>query len=100
MNDVGARGEAMHDGAAGFGLEIDRDAALVAVRAEKHGALSAAERRPAPRLIAGAGRLDLDDLGAEVAQILGAERAREHLGEVENADAGQSVVRRAHAFLP
>jgi hypothetical protein len=33
------------------------------------------------------GRLDLDDLGAEVAELHGGERAAEHPREVQDADA-------------
>ena len=40
-----------------------------------------------PRLVAGPGRLDLDDVGAHVAQHLPAERPGHHLAELDDADA-------------
>jgi hypothetical protein len=45
-------------------------------------------RPPGARVIAAARPLDLDHVGAQVGQGLGAPGAREHAGEVEDADAG------------
>src|SRR5258708_7268705 len=56
-------------------LQVHRQALLVAVHAEEDGALPVAERRPAAGFVADLGRFNLDDLGAEVAEILGAEGA-------------------------
>ena len=44
-------------------------------------------RASGPRVVAGAGAFDLDHVGAEVGERLGAPGAREHAGEVEDADA-------------
>src|SRR5262249_108216 len=40
-----------------------------------------------PREIAGVGELDLDDLGAQERELIGTERPRQHIGEIEDADA-------------
>ena len=42
--------------------------------------------------------LDLDDVGAEQRQLVAAERAREHLREIEDADAGEGLGHAALAF--
>ena len=44
-------------------------------------------RPPGPRVITGAGAFDLDDISAKVSQRLGTPGAREHAGEVKDADA-------------
>ena len=69
---------------------VERQGALVAVDAEKIGGLGADERRaPMPRIVAVVGRLDLDDVGAHVAQHHGAERTGEDTGEIDDADSGE-----------
>src|SRR5207247_2261912 len=74
--------------------EVDGDGALAAVARKVIGAESAEERRaPFARLVAIAGALDLDDVRAEVAEDLSAERAGEHARGVQDADAGQGSVR-------
>jgi len=73
-------------------LEVDGDAALVGVEEQEEHRVEAGHLRPvAPRLLA-AGRLDLDDVGAEPAQELGAGGARLELGEIQDPDAGQRVI--------
>src|SRR6185436_2095098 len=69
-----------------FGLlQIDDDAALVAVQADEIGGLAVLERdAPHAREIARAGRLELDHLRAEVGEHRRAERAREGVGEVQD----------------
>ena len=67
-------------------LQVQGDAALVAVEAREDGVVAAVRvfaDAPA-RQVAGAGPLDLDHVGAVVAQHLGAARAHHHLGEVEH----------------
>jgi hypothetical protein len=64
---------------------------LVSVDAQEVGALTAlVERRsPAARLVTSAGPLDLEDVGAEVAEHHGTERTGEDAGEIENLEANQ-----------
>ena len=64
---VGHRGEAPHRVAAGRLLQVDDDAALAAVDGVEAGAVAADGARHAPGRVAG-GRLDLDHVGAHVAQ--------------------------------
>ena len=74
---------------------VERDGALVAICGEKIGGFAANERRPPrPRLIAGAGALDLDDIGAKVAKQHRAIRAGEGFGQFDNPD---SIERRVHS---
>jgi len=89
------RGEAPH-GRRAFGLgEIDRDRSLVAVGREivrgERGLLSVRVVHeggaPAARVVAGAGPLDLDHVGPQVGQRLGAPGACQDAREVENTDA-------------
>src|SRR6185503_19478928 len=67
-------------------LEIERDAALVAIDGEvvRRDTFDA-RRRPLTRLIAGAWHLDLDDVRAVVAEHERAVRARERPREIEDA---------------
>jgi hypothetical protein len=75
-------------------LQVQREALLVAVHGEEIRGLAARERRPAPRVVALAGLLDLDDLGAHVAEGHGAERPGEHARQVDDAHARQRRIRR------
>ena len=69
---------------------VEREGALVAVDAEKIRGLGADEgRTPMPRIVTVAGGLDLDDVGAHVAQHHGAERAGENTGEIDDADSSE-----------
>ncbi len=70
-------------------LQVQGEALLVAVDGEEVRRLAAHERRPAARVVALAGLLDLDHLGAHVAQRHGAEGPGEHAGEVDDPHAGQ-----------
>ena len=74
------------DDLAAFGrLEIDREQALVAERAEIEAADAAGHfgAGPAARTLA-AERLDLDDLRAHVAEVLGARRPLQHVAETHD----------------
>ncbi len=87
-DDVGPRREAPHRLAAGLGLEIERDRALVAIRRRVvgRGAVGQERRAPSARVVARARTLDLDDIGAQIAEHLGAERTRENAREVQNPE--------------
>src|SRR5690606_34249506 len=52
-------------------------------------AVAQPRRAPPARVVAGAGALDLDDVGAQIGQVLRAPGAGEHAREVENANAGE-----------
>ena len=72
--------------------DVERNRALVAVDADEIGALGGAghhRRRETAGVVAGAGTLDLDHLGAEIAEHLGAGRAGEHAGQVQHPQALQ-----------
>ena len=71
-------------------LQVEREAALVAVDAEEVRAPAVAdERPPRPRIVAGLGFLDLDHVGAHVAEQHRAERAGEDPGEVDDLETGE-----------
>ena len=76
---------------AGFGLRIQRDAALVAVQ---HREIQAVDARNvaqlAARRIALTRSLDLDDVGAEPRQNLGAGRSRLHMRHIQDPNTLQS----------
>ena len=81
------------------GLEVDRHRALVPVEREVVGGVRSHEGRPPlTRVVAFAGTLDLDHVGAQIAQDLGRERSGEHPGEVQDADTGQR--KRIHGAEP
>src|SRR5437870_4943684 len=92
---VGLAGQPVDRLAAERVAHVDGHAALVAVQAPEHDALPAGVLHVHPREVAGAGPLDLDDVGAEIAQHL--RRARSHLDlrEVEDHDARERL-RGAH----
>jgi hypothetical protein len=73
--DVGAPGKLVRDVASLLRFKVDGETALIAVSAEEDRAGVAAEGRPGACFVAGAARLDLDDFGAEIAEILRTERA-------------------------
>ena len=96
-DDVAPDRERCHDVTTVWCGEVDRDRALVAVRAQIHrgflGVVTVAvlEERgsPAARLVAVAGPFDLDHVGAEVAQRLCGQRSGQNPAEVQHADACQ-----------
>ena len=91
---VALRDEPIENGAPVRRLEVQGDAFLVAVDAEKIRALAADERRaPAARVVAAARLLDLDDAGAHVREHHRAVRARQDPGQIEH---GHAVEWRSH----
>ena len=69
--------------------EVDGDAALGPVEGQEHGPPTVAPGRAGPTLVAPIGVLDLDHVGAEIGQLLGAEGAGDDPGEVDDPDPGQ-----------
>src|SRR5437899_10757994 len=94
---VGLVTEAQQRIAAGRGLEAAPHAALVAVDRTEHGALAVDERRHAPGVLAAVGRLDLDDVGAEVSEDLARQRAGEVRADVQHPQAGVGLAERDHS---
>src|SRR5439155_10751773 len=77
--------------------QIERDGLLVAIAGKVVRAEFADKRRaPAARVVAGAGPFDLDDLGAEIAEQLAAERTSQDARDIENAKVGK---RGRHAVI-
>ena len=68
-------------------LEVERDAALVAIHGAVEGRDGSRPVAEVARIVAGAGVLDLDHVGAEVGEIERADRARQQPRQVEHADA-------------
>ena len=68
--------------------EIEAERALAAVDPDEIGGVAAViERRPPVAHLVALGRLDLDDLGAMVAQDLGGVRSAQDPGHVDHRDA-------------
>ena len=94
---VGAQGELTRQRAIVLVVEVERERALVAVQAQVVGALALVPRRaPGARVVAAVRALDLDHVGAEVAQQHRGERAGEHAREVGDEDSVQWRHGRAH----
>src|SRR5467141_1703790 len=92
--DVGARDEALEDLEAALALAVQRQALLVAVQRHEQRALAApVGRGPRARVVAAAGPLDLDHVGAHVTERLRAERTGDVLRQVDDDD---SVERQGH----
>ena len=68
-------------------LEVQAQAALVAVDDLVEPARVAAHRAHGARVVAGAGVFDLDDVGAVIGEVLGGQGAGEEAGEIEDAHA-------------
>ena len=66
--------------------QVDGDAALRAVEREERGAATVTAGRSRPDLVAGDRVLDLDHVGAEVGELLRAQRPGDDPREVEHAD--------------
>src|SRR3989441_4204379 len=97
-HDVGPLDHVEEHGLALRVLEVERDALLVGVEQEEVARVDAGFLgATVPPGLPLAGLLDLDDLGAEPREHLGARRAGLELGEVQDADA---VQRCAHRLPP
>ena len=84
QQDVGRQQELAHDRSPFLAMQIERDAALVAREAAPPKAGAVFELTPAAQRIP-AQRLDLDYVGAEVAEQAAGERASEQLTQLEDA---------------
>ena len=83
------------------GLEVEHDAALVAIDAREVAAVVASfsirrETAPVAAAHVAGRRLDLDDVGAEVGQQHRAVRTGERLREIEHANVGERTGARGH----
>ena len=85
---------------AGVGLQIDGEALLAAVQAEKEGAPPVPERRPGAGVVALGRLLDLDDLGAHVAEHHRAVGTGEDARQVEHPESGQGGHRIGGLYPP
>ena len=73
--------------------QVESGAALVAVQAAKDGIVIACHRlKRGTAQIAGADTFDLDDIGAVIAQHLGADRAHHHLRKVDDANTAERQI--------
>src|SRR5215472_3453359 len=91
---VGALNGLEEDRAAFFMLQIDRDAAFVALEVLKVGPVAAAAQlRLAVR------RFDLDDLCPPIRQLAHRRRTRTHTREIENLEAREGE-RLRHGYVP
>jgi hypothetical protein len=93
---VAARGEIAHDLLPLRIREIDRDRLLAAIGGGEIGGLGGVaalrvleeRRRERARIVAFTGSLDLDDLGAEVGEVLPGPRCSEHARKIEHTNMG------------
>ena len=85
-HDVGARDQSAHEFAIARRIEGGGDAQFVAIAAQEIGALAPLiERRtPGSTVIAAAGPLDLDDIGAKIAKNHRGERASKYPTQVDD----------------
>ena len=86
---VGAGRQAPQQRAAFRLLEVDAQAFLVAIDELVEIAGVTRHRPHRADIVAGAGVLDLDHLGAVIGEVLGGERAGQQTGEIEDAQAGE-----------
>ena len=84
--DVGVPHQGQHNVDGLRRLQVQGQATLVAVKGEKLGALPVPKGRPGTGLIPPFWLLDLDDVGAHVAQHHGAEGASQGAGQVHHFD--------------
>ena len=100
---VGAGDQLLQDFAARLGLEVERDRLLVRPLGQKRGAHVAPVQRAVGAALAalvGLVRvLDLDHVGAEHGQLIGGERAGQHMGDVDDADAFKGSRHAAYSLL-
>ena len=94
-NDIEFRGDLEKQFPPAWVLEVNRHRALVPVECMKRRRVVADEftehRHPA-HPVAGSRPLDLDDVGPQIGQCLGAERTQHHLCEVENANSFEGAL--------
>jgi hypothetical protein len=81
-----------------FGLQIDDDAALVAIHRTEQAALAVRERTDRAIVVA-ARRLDLDDVGAEIAEQRRTQRPRQHPGKIDHAYAVERQPGHSHDIV-
>ena len=86
-HDVGARSEPAEQRFAVLGLQIEGDAALVAVEPHEVRALVAEERSRRAREVAAARVLHLEDLSAQIGELHPAERDGHEVADLDDADA-------------
>src|SRR5487761_1181083 len=89
---IGVLDQAEEEVAAQGRLEVQGEAALVAVDGVEQDALAVDKRWGPAQVVATAGLLDLDHVRAHVGQEHGAEGAGQEAGQVEYSDAGQGHV--------
>ena len=94
-DDVGSLDESDHHGAAVGRREIEDHRALVAADVGPSEGVVAAHRAHAPHRVAG-GRLDLDDVGAEIAEDRADERCGVERRELQHPDAVERAERVGH----
>ncbi len=82
--DVGALDQVLEHAEPFRCLEVERERALVAVDGGEDRGHAAALGPEVAHEVAAVGILDLDDVGALIAEELGGERARHHGGELED----------------
>jgi hypothetical protein len=86
--------------ALGFG-DVERDGSFVTIDAHEIGTFFRPWhewRRKSASVVAAAGPLDLDDVGAEIRQHLRAGRSCKDAGEIENLDVLERSGRGTHCF--
>ncbi len=95
--DIALQGEFPHQLGTARRGNVQRHRHLVAVGGQVVGGFGGVvarfvlqiRRPPRARVVARAGPFDLDDLGAQVGQVLGAPGARQHAGQIQHAYAGK-----------
>ncbi len=83
--DIGAADQVRQDLPAGRALQVNGDAALVAVAVEPLGAHALVSLHADIPVKVPLGRLDLDDVGAHVAESLSGERTQQNVTELDYA---------------
>ena len=86
---VGALEQPLEHAAVGRGVEIEREALLAAVERDEVGGRVADEGADPARVVAAAGRLDLDHARTQIGEHLGAERTGEHARQIDDEDPGE-----------
>ena len=90
-HNIGAGHKPLQDLSPGFGLQIERDRALVRSLGQKAGPHARAVQRPiaagAAGLVGVVRILDFDHIGAKDGELIGGERSGQHMGDVDDANA-------------